>query len=188
MGVVHMEYIINNENLKIEDVTDFGSKARAILLTNDNQILIANYGGNYLLPGGSVNNNENITDTIKRELSEELGLIYNENELNFIGTIYHFQKNYPKRNGTTANRIIKTSIFIGDLKSTNFENKKLTVKEKNDGFNLVLVTLDALKQMVLNNPSNNPRKIFFQEEMEFIYNNMIQSRLKCKTLQKRSSK
>jgi len=182
-----MDYTINNKNLKSEEITDFSSKARAILLNDDNQILIVNYGGNYLLPGGSVDNKENIIEAIKRELLEELGQSYNENELEFIGTIHHFQNDYPKRNGTIVNRMVKTSIFTGKLKSTNFENKKLTSKEEKDGFNIILVPLDNLKELILSNSCNNPRKKFFQEELILICDNMIKLKQQNKILIKKSS-
>lgn len=47
-----MELIINENNLKDEEIQEFNSKVRALLVDENNNILVANYGGVHLLPGG----------------------------------------------------------------------------------------------------------------------------------------
>ena len=51
-----MKFIINEDNLHYNEVNEFSSKVRAILIDDNNQILIANYGNIILLPGGKVDN------------------------------------------------------------------------------------------------------------------------------------
>ena len=72
-----MKLIINDDNLRLDEVQEFNSKARAILVDEDNRILIANYGNVVLLPGGKIDDGETIYKAITRELSEELGQDYN---------------------------------------------------------------------------------------------------------------
>ena len=62
-----MEVIINEANLKNEDINEFSSKARAILIDENNRILIANYGGVILLPGGKVDEGETPREGVARE-------------------------------------------------------------------------------------------------------------------------
>ena len=72
--------IINDDNLKNNEVKKFSTKVRAILIDENNQILIANYGGVILLPGGKVDEGESLSAAISRELKEEIGSYYKSKE------------------------------------------------------------------------------------------------------------
>ena len=56
--------------------------------TENNKILLVKhtYSNNWTLPGGGVEVNESVEEALKRELKEEVGLIYQE--INILG-IYH---------------------------------------------------------------------------------------------------
>ena len=160
-----MELIINDDNLKNIDIDEFSIKVRAILVDENNQILIANYGNIILLPGGKVDEKESIYFAISRELREELGCEYSEEELKFLGTINYYQKDYPKINGILKNRLVKTYYFIGKYKDVKKDTQKLTEKEQKGNFKLELVSLDSLENIILSNKNNNPRNIYFQKEL-----------------------
>ena len=59
--------------------------------------MISNYGGTILLPGGSLEGEEELDKAIARELEEETGIKYNPNDLEYLTTIVFYQKNYPTR-------------------------------------------------------------------------------------------
>ena len=162
--------VINEDNLSTEEVQEFSEKVRAILVDENNRILIAHYGNVILLPGGSIEANENIYDAIKRELSEETGQVYEAIELEPIGTLKHFQKNYPKRDGTTRNRLVQTHYFTGTYKVILKDNQSLTEKEHKDGFKLELLSLEELERIIATNQSANPRNIYFRQELLAILN------------------
>lgn len=101
------------------------------MITEDNKIVIANYGGVTLLPGGSMEKGEKQEETIIRELEEELGVIYNQNELKYFITLTINQPNYPNIDGTITNRKLITHYYITHYKGINIEKQKLTKGEKN---------------------------------------------------------
>ena len=45
-----MNLILNDENLQLDEVNEFNSKVRAILVDNENRVLVANCGGIFLFP------------------------------------------------------------------------------------------------------------------------------------------
>ena len=162
-----MGLVINEDNLQFDEVKEFNSKARAILVDENNRILIANYG----------NEGETLSEAIIRELSEELGQEYSANELDFLVTLNYYQKDYPKRDGTFQNRLVQTHYFLGLYKGIKKDSRKLTEKEQKGNFRLELVSLEDLENMILKNVNNNPRNIYFQKELLIIlacYKNKIQ--------------
>ena len=173
-----MEIVINEDNLKLNEIEEYSSKVRAILVDDNDKILIANYGNVILLPGGKVDDGETISRAIIRELSEELGQVYNSEELDFYMTLNYYQKNYPKRDGMFKNRLVQTHYFIGSYKEINKDFQKLTEKEGKDNFRLELVSLENLENMILNNKNDNPRNIYFKKELLIIldsYKNLNES-------------
>ena len=62
--------IINEHNLNNLEIDKINTKVRAILVKN-NDILIANYGGILMLPGGKIDKYETYKDALIRELKEE---------------------------------------------------------------------------------------------------------------------
>lgn len=159
-----MELIINKDNLSMNDIAEYKQKVRAILI-RDNKILVANYGGIYLLPGGSIDVGETIYLSIIRELREEIGINYIKEELEYIVTLKHFQENYPKRDGSFINRLVETYYFIGNYKDISYDNQNLTEKELKDKFKLQLIKVDELQTIMLNNKTDNPRNSYFYDEL-----------------------
>lgn len=156
---------INDDKLKCSDLQEVSTKVRAILIDEHSQILIANYHNVILLPGGKVDEGESLLGAMTRELSEEIGQDYSEEELQFLVTLNYFQKNYPRGNGIFKNRLVQTHYFVGKYKDINWGMQKLTEKEQKGNFHLELVPLDSLENVILNNKSTNPRNQYFQKEL-----------------------
>ena len=97
------QIIINEENLKYSQIDKISIKVRALLVLK-NQILISNYGGITMLPGGKVDEGESYKQGLIRELYEETGACYSENELNELFLLEYYQHNYPTRENTSLNR------------------------------------------------------------------------------------
>jgi mutator protein MutT len=160
-----MEITINENNLTISDIEEINTKVRAIIINDQNKILVANYGNVLLLPGGKVDAGETYLNAIIRELREELGYEYKEEDLNYFKTITYYQKNYPKRDGTFQNRLVQTHYFITKYKEVLKDEQQLTENEKNSNFHLELISLEELENIIINNENTNPRNIYFQKEL-----------------------
>lgn len=158
--------IINDNELKAKDIELVRNKVRAVLL-DDNKILIANYGGVYLLPGGSIEKEETKEQAILRELREETGIKYSLKELDDFFTLKYYQKEYPLNQDNIKNRLLVTHFYLGKYKEINPYKLNRTSKEIRDGFNLNLVNINDIESLIKEVPSNNnPRKLFFDRELE----------------------
>lgn len=137
------------------------------LIYNNKNILISNYNGVLILPGGKLDKDETNAEALIRELKEEIGQEYNKEELNYFMTLKHYQKNYPRMENYLVNRIVQASYFVGTYKEINNNLQQLSDREKKGKFKLELelISLDELETIVLNNINDNLRNIYFQEEL-----------------------
>lgn len=156
--------IINDNNLQDNDVSKFRNKVRAILVKGD-KILVSNYGGVFLLPGGSIDDGETPDEAIIRELKEEIGIDYDINELEKILILKYYQPNYQTRHNEKINRMVTIQYFIGNYNGVNLDKTNRTEKEIKGSFCLQLMTIDELMQS-LNKTSDNPRKEYFDREIK----------------------
>lgn len=162
MGDIMEIIIIGNENNFFDSLN---KKSRAIILKND-EILVANYGGVYLLPGGKLDEYEDYKMALFRELKEELGWNLIAPDIDPYLIVKHYQDNFPTREGTIKNRLVITQYYLFNVLD-NFEvkNNKLSESEKKDNFNLEFIKLDMLEDVIKNNNSVNPRKKYFDVEL-----------------------
>jgi ADP-ribose pyrophosphatase YjhB (NUDIX family) len=162
-----MKTIVINENqLTAKDIELISHKVRAVMVDND-KLLVANYGGVYLLPGGTVEKEETKEQAIVRELREETGIKYSVKELAGLFTLKYYQKEYPIKHDVLKNRLSVTHFYLGDYRGIDTYKLNRTPKEIRDGFNLRLVRIDDIDSLIEEIPSNNnPRKPFFDRELK----------------------
>lgn len=156
------EIIINDDNLDIKDVDKYSLKARA-LLYKDDSILLANYNGIHLLPGGKLESNENKLEALQRELKEETGILYNIDELTELFVLRYYQKNYLTIDNKILNRLVTTYFYVAKYKGIDLNNTKRTKNEIEGNFKLELIDIDDLSYSKEN---NNPRKKYFDRELQ----------------------
>ena len=161
-----MKVLTTNIGETIQNPDEIKMKSRAIITNNEGKILIANYGGVYLLPGGSIEYGENPGDTIIRELREETGLELQR--LDPFAKIRYFQNSYPARDGRTIDRLLITYYYIGREKDAIKHDRKLTEKEIKDGFELKYYSVDEIERALEQNETQNPRNKYFNKEIKTI--------------------
>ena len=153
---------IGETTQKPDDVT---MKSRAIIRNEEGKILIANYAGVYLLPGGSIDEGENPNDAIIRELREETGLEIKG--LEAFAKMKYFQNNYPTREGDTINRLLITYYYSGNEQNA-INKRELTEKEIKGGFELKYYHIEEIERLLQENKTENPRNEYFNEELRTI--------------------
>lgn len=153
--------IHNNDNIKKEEINNYVYRARALIINSDDEILLGLCDGNYQFPGGHLEDDETITECLKREIKEETGIILEDN-YPCIYRIKYYNRNWPNEGDITYTEfnyfLVKT-----DAKP-NVNNMNLDNWEKEHNYECVFVKLEKLNNLLdktINDHKNN--KIVYKE-------------------------
>ena len=166
-----MEIIMNKDNLKDEEVTGFSVKVRGII-EKDGSFVVGKYDDVYLLPGGKVEEGEDLFLGLRRELKEELGVDYSSDEMIPFIRVIHYDKDYIKRDGSKVNRKVDTMYYIVSYKGFDLDKVTLSESERKYGFSLGLLSSADLED-ISKMSSVNPRREFFNSELSVVLNNYL---------------
>jgi len=159
------EIIYNPDYLEEINIDEEKEKVRLLITNSNGEILVGNYSGTYLLPGGKVEKDEDILSALKREIKEEVGIGLND-DIKLLTSITYYQKDYPKMNNCLCNRKITTHYFTIKLDiDLNNIVTTLTDREKNGNFKLEWIDENSIKGLINNSKSTNPRKKYFDKEL-----------------------
>jgi len=134
--------------------------ARSVALNNDNKIPLLYVSKNeyHKLPGGGIEENEDIETALKREMLEEVGA--NIEILKEIGVIIE----YKNKSEVIQISYCYYSKIVGELCNTDF-----TEKEKSDGFILKWVTIDEAIELLENDkPIDYMGGFIRKRDLEFL--------------------
>lgn len=156
--------IINNDNS-----IDYDSKmvkARALLFNERGNIYICNMNGSYVLPGGTVEENENSIDTLVRELSEELGLkSCNPEELVQID---YYHEEFPKyKKEGFEKRLNSVYYYLVNINSNDIGKSDFTEYEILHNDKIEEYSISDVFQL-LKLPSDNKWKQFTDKELSHV--------------------
>lgn len=169
-----MNKIVNNENnLNIKDIDVIKDKVRALIIDDNENIILINYADVFMLPGGKIEKEENIDDALKREIKEELGLDINLTDEKPLVRIDNYLKNYPVRDSSEKiNKLTRTIYYvINENYNVDFSKINLSNSEKNGKFEIIKVNLKDLKSIILNYKSTNERYEIFKNELLQVIDN-----------------
>lgn len=146
-----------------EEKYDFRRAARAVLFDDEGKVAILHVSKNnyHKLPGGGVEENEDLKQALTREIKEEVGC---EMEIGQeIGSIVEY-KNYP--DGTNLKH--ESICYFGKLKGEKGV-AQFTEEEADRGFELIWVSLDEAIDLLKNdNPSDYHGKLIRQRDSVFL--------------------
>jgi len=159
--------LVNNPN-NLDDITEVKDKVRAIIVDNNNDVLITRYADIYMLPGGKIKSNEQNYNALIRELKEELGIDFKSFKIDNFITYENYIKNYSKVDNRIVNRLNRTIYYIikvDDLRKLNISSNNLSLKEKSNEFIIDYFNIFDANNKILNYKSNNIRNEWFQKEI-----------------------
>ncbi len=162
---------LNDDNLTLTDIQNKIIKARAIIINDNKEILLANYAGTFLLPGGKIEDNETIIAGLLREVLEETGIELKTCSLQPLLFIEYFIKNYPRRdnNNIFDNRYNGTYYYIVHTnKKININKINLKDNELEANFKTIRVKLEHVLPLIEQNKTRNPWNKYFLRELKIV--------------------
>lgn len=156
------EIIYNNDNINLRDVTSKSVRIK-VLLINNGKLLIGNEDGCFMFIGGHQEDNEELVDTLKREVKEETGIELENEVINdaFLKIIY-LNKDYPSKGENRESDIYYYVVETNKL--PNLENVNYTESEINKHFELIYIDLDDAINIIKENiPNHKDNKIISKD-------------------------
>jgi hypothetical protein len=161
----------NDDNLTIDNIDDFITKARAILINDQGKMYLSQFAGMYLFPGGRIEDNENIEECLTREIREETGIELSLSDIKPFLLIRQFIKNYPKRgtNNDFINRLNETYYYlIYTNKNVKPDKMNLMENEIENNFNTIQIELNEIDYLLEQNKVDNIKNKYFAREVKTI--------------------
>ena len=164
-----MKKIITNEhNLTDSDMTEVVKRVKVLLLNSNNELLLGYSHHNYQFPGGHVEKNESLMQTVNREVQEETGIDLKINDIEPFACAIGYYKDWPAKG---KNR--KIEIYYYEIKTDekpNLENTAYTENEKDGNFELRYIPLDNVIEELKNNAKEYGDKRGIAREMIELFN------------------
>ncbi len=154
----------NHNFLTMEDINSQIYRARAVILNDNDEILMGYCGGIYQFPGGHVEQDETISEGLIREVKEETGIEIAQKEYIPFYKIKYLNKDYPEKN---INRCTEFLYFLIKCNEPyNMENTNFDQYEKDNNFELKYIKIEEIIP-ILNEDLNK------EEKLNIIYSEII---------------
>ena len=138
------EFIINDDDLKEEDIEMKVIRVKALILNSKGNILLAFNNNTYQFPGGHKDDNEGIDECIIREVKEEVGIDVSVDEP-FL-SIETYDSNYFN----TGKKVLNTIYYYRIITETKYDELEL----KTD-FNLFYVDFSNIENFLISKIDSN---------------------------------
>ena len=167
--------LVNNDFLKKEELNSFAHKVRGIVFNNEEKLYITDMNSSFNLPGGRVENAEELIDSLVRELKEELGIKVCQKDIEYIGQFIFWHKGFPGEK-CVVNRENKVDLFLVKTpQEVDINNVKLTNYEKHYNFKLLLNNLEEIDDLIKYKADNLYKK-FTDVELKTLVNAYLEYR------------
>lgn len=145
-----MKQIITNKySLADSDMTEVVKRVKVLLVNSNKEVLLGYSHNDYQFPGGHVEKNETLIQTVNREVLEETGIRLRVTELEPFACAIGYYKDWPAEG---KNR--KIEIYYYEVKTDekpNLKNTKYTENEKNGNFELRYISLTEVENVLKTN-------------------------------------
>lgn len=157
------EKVINNDNLKEEEIDEYITRVKAVILNSNNEILLGYSRDVYQFPGGHLEKDETNEEGLKRELLEETGMNIETEHLKPYFLLKYYNKNYINSGKNRCNLIYY--YFIKTDQKYDLNNVHYDEREIEGNYKLFYIPIDKCKETILNAQSSEPRTSLMKEEM-----------------------
>lgn len=137
------DIITNKYNLIDKDITEVVQRVKVLLINSNNEILLGYSHHDYQFLGGHVEEQEELIQTLNREILEETGIDLNITNLEPFARGLGYYKDWPD---PRKNR--KIEIYYYEVKTDakpNLNNTSYTDNEKEGDFELRYIPLDQVE-------------------------------------------
>ncbi len=144
-----IDIVSNKDHLNDSDMTEVVGRVKILLINSKKEILLGYSHHEYQFPGGHVEDNEQLIDTVKRELQEEVGLSLDISNIRPFARKLGYYKDWPVKG---KNR--KIEIYYYEIKTDErpkLENTSYTEHELDGNFELRYIPLDTIEEELKNN-------------------------------------
>lgn len=165
-----MKIIVNKKNLISDGTWINFNKVRAIIENSNGEIAISSEGGKIIFPGGKIEKGEDLITAIKRELLEETGIEFKDEDLSQVLELEtYYDDFYDYRTDSIKPRhTVTTYFYVKTDKPINLENLNLTDEEKNLNFKIKFVDKETLYKLLSIDHSSEQNGKFFDEENSIV--------------------
>ena len=145
-----MKKIITNKyNLTENDITETVKRVKILVVNSNNNILLGYSHNNYQFPGGHVEDEEKLLQTVNREMLEETGIELNVTNIEPFAVALGYYKDWPEEG---KNR--KIEIYYYEIKTDekpNLNKTSYTENEKDGKFELRYIPLNKVEEELKKN-------------------------------------
>ena len=143
--------IVNEDNMTDNDIKEVETRVKAILINDQNEILIGYSYETYQFIGGHVENGEDLVKSLNREIVEEAGIDLHLKDIEPIALYTRYKENDSKK-------LLIYYYVIHTNAKPNRDNTNYTKEEVIGNFDLRYVKVSDLKQVIEDNLEYNKGK------------------------------
>lgn len=170
-----MKILLNPKKLIPNDSWQKFRKVRAVIENEDGCFAISSEAGKYIFPGGKCNENEDDLSAIKREIREETGMIFSDDDFHKVlelETMYENAIDY-KTNKVRPRHTITIFYYVKTDQIINKDNMNLTKGEIKENFKISFVDRETLFKMLLEEHRDAMNWQLFYEENQIVVNHIL---------------
>ena len=170
-----IEKIYNYDNLNSKDIDEKTTRARAIIINSNKEVLMCYSNGlkHYEFPGGHLEENETLEEGLKREILEETGITIDTKEIEPFYAIRYYCKNYRD---SGKNRLVEIYYYVIYCDSI-YDNSKrqLDVNEIKQDYECQYINIDELKDILIENKKTTKENNSALDDMILIWDEFLKT-------------